>query len=700
MKTPARLAAVLWLVALAACAGGSAQTDAPDASSAGGAPGMAGARGGAGGPGGAGTSGAAGGGGSPNGGGPAPTGAAGAGGGRGGAAGRGGNAGVGPAGAGGSSSPVGGGGTSGGAGASACDPGTTTTAWATSCPTAPAATCVAGTWTDPGSSTNDPLQCESAHFAVHAPSGTITAQQCMNATDTLETTIWPTFFGSPIFFPEPYCATSKKYKASIVIHTDYGLMGGGWGSGYMGMWVGPGATSDHWGLAHEFTHAVQSTTKGLACGGAASNNTCGWIYESHANWHAHQLPEYRGDVHCSEMLPNAPHLYLGSTRDRYCNWQFMEYLKDKACWKAVNDLWNAPTPSADPFTNIAATRGWTIAQLNDFFGEWAMHNVTWDYQNPPPTTGTQGAVYRASYGGIGDTSKVERRLRLTRLDQLDAAMDPGVRRYVVHTLQAPQRWGYNVIRLHPDAGATSVTITFRGVVQSAASSDWRWGLVATNSAITTPRYSALQRGADGQLTFCVSPGEPLFLVVVATPSAQQKIIWDQLYPSIYRYPYMVALTGAQPDGFQAGAPAPSTNGTRWSNGGGWVATGATVAQGAYVGPAAAVLGGTVGATARIEDHATVTGGTISAGVVGGLTVLPSGMTVSGGKVALAWPYGPGWFERPQSISGTTELRGDLELRGANLSLSSGSYCGFVDNTVTSNCAGADVTIAPPYVWRD
>ena len=33
------------------------------------------------------------------------------------------------------------------------------------------------------------------------------------------------------------------------------------------------------------------------------------------------------------------HLYLGSTRDRYCNWQFMEYLKDKYCNSAVNAIW-------------------------------------------------------------------------------------------------------------------------------------------------------------------------------------------------------------------------------------------------------------------------------------------------------------------------------------------------------------------------
>jgi hypothetical protein len=556
---------------------------------------------------------------------------------------------------------------------------------------------VAGAWKDPGSSTNDPLQCESAHFAVHAPAGTITSQQCADATKTLEEVIWPTYFGSPIFFPEPYCSSATKWKASMVVHSDYGLTGGGWGSGYMGMWVGPGATADHWGLAHEFMHAVQSQTKGLGCGGAASNNFCGWIHESHANFMPHQLTEYRSNVHCSELLANAPHLYLGSTRDRYCNWQFMEFLKDKYCYQAVNDIWLSAKPSNDPFTNIATTRGWNTSQLNDFFGEWAMHNVTWDYRNPPPTSGgNQGATYRSSYGAITDTSKAERRLRLTRLDPLDAPN----RRYVVPSLQAPQRWGYNVVRLWPDAGATTVTVTFRGVIQSAANSDWRWGLVATDSAIATPRYSALQRGEGGVLKFCVQPGESLFLVVMGTPSVQQQIVWEQLYPTIYRYPYMVQIDGAAPDGFQANAPNPSADGMRWGNGGGWVATGASVAQGAYVGPYAAVLGGTVGATARIEDHAVVVAGTVTSGTVGGLTVLPTGATVNGSaKVVLSWPYGPGWFERPQTIGGTAQAIGDMELRGAGTNKSSGVVCGFVDGSIDDNCSMGDVTTPPPYTWR-
>ncbi|HEX8403891.1 MAG TPA: hypothetical protein VF670_04685 [Duganella sp.] len=42
------------------------------------------------------------------------------------------------------------------------------------------------------------------------------------------------------------------------------------------------------------------------------------------------------------MLPNAPHPYLGSTRDRYCNWQFMACLKAKHGAEAVTQIWTTP----------------------------------------------------------------------------------------------------------------------------------------------------------------------------------------------------------------------------------------------------------------------------------------------------------------------------------------------------------------------
>jgi hypothetical protein len=251
-----------------------------------------------------------------------------------------------------------------------------------------------------------------------------------------------------------------------------------------------------------------------------------------------------------------------------------------------------------------------------------------------------------------------------------------------------------------------VTVTFRAVLQSAANPDFRWGLVATDAAVTTPRYSALQRGTDGELTFCVNPGESLFLVVVATPATQQTIVWDQAYPTIYRYPYMVQLGHAWPLGFQNGVRDACPSGlTRVANGGGCGP--ASLPSSVYVGPYATVLSGTtVTGNARIEDHATVVSGMVSGAAVGALTLAGSTtapynknpFNISGSAKAETTFYPLGFFESGQSISGSSELFGDVEFRGQGFSETSGSYYGYVDHTIAAETI-ADMTIAPPYVWR-
>ena len=580
----------------------------------------------------------------------------------------------------------------------------------------------------PGSTTNDPLGYESDHFAFYWPGGDNFLSNAQQAATYLEG-LWTTFTGSPILFQEPYCNTANKRKVSVVIRNGNGLTGGGWGSGNIGMWIGPGATSDHWGLAHEFTHALQASS-----GGLANSDFVGWMWESHANWHAHQVPEFRGNnVHCSELLVNFPHLYLGSTRDRYCNWQFMEYLKDKYCYSAVQEIWsNAPKSgtaqrTADPFTILRTNMGWGMTELNDFFGEWAMHNVTWDYTNPDGSD--QGPVYRNAYGATGDRAGNARgapagfrRLRTTSLDALDLPN----RRFATPPEWAPQRWGYNVLRLYPDTGATSVTVTFRGVVQTSPAntnfgnydnqpasvpnpnSDWRWGVVAVDATMHA-RYSALQRGSDAELVSCVQSGDTeLWLVVMATPSENQQIMWDQMYYTIYRYPWMVQLGGAMPEGFQPNAPNPSSSGQRWPNGGGWVGASANVASSVYVGPSATVLGGTVSGNARIDGHAVVVSGNISGNaLIDALSVVSGGLTVSNsGHVGTVF-QGPGTFEPRQAVSGSGQILGDVELRGADANVSSGVLYGFIDTAVRGDPQqGAnrtapvpEVTAPGPYVWR-
>ncbi len=576
-----------------------------------------------------------------------------------------------------------------------CDSGTPTTTWASSCPTAPPTTCAAGTWTD-GGPQNDACcstmtKCsESDHFVVYSDEACTSA--ATSAVSHLET-VWSLYFGSPMYMREPLCSSATKYKATVHVHSSWGLTGGTFGTNRMGMWIGTGGLSDHWGLAHEFMHGVQAVEGGLQCGDPT--NYCGWIYESHANWAAQQQTEYHTtDVHCSEYLANTPHLYLGSTRDRYCNWQFMEYLKDKYCYSAVNAIWTGTTTN-DPFTAIMNGMKWTLSQLNDFIGEWAMHNVTWDYQDPPPEStagGNQGSLYRSNYGLITDTSQNVRRNRLTKVEPLDTSYASN-RRFFSPFSWAPQRYGYNAVRLVPDSGATSVTVTFRGVTSANPSPDWRWGLVATDTGVTKPRYSALQAGADGELNFCVNSGENLFLVVAAAPSTQQHMVWDQAYNTVPRYPYMFQLGNAWPDGFKSGTQDACPSGTvRVTNGGGCGPSG--LASTVYVGPYALVTGNAVSGSARIQDHAQVIGGKVTGGTVGALTILGSSFSVSGSSTQAMTTFYPLDFFEGRNLTGGG-LIGDVELRADH---SSGTCSGFVDSS-TCTAPGTDNTPTPPYTWR-
>ncbi len=592
-----------------------------------------------------------------------------------------------------------------------CEPGTFDTAWASSCPTTPV-DCTPGTWTAPATgSDGQPLQHESEHFAIYYflsdPDGggplqglsqPLSPAEADATLATLED-VWSEVFGPPILHPEPYCDKTNKRKATVHLDDFYPLWGGGWncsGETCMGLWIGPGATADPWSLAHEFTHGLQATTAGFPdCGGVAC-----WIYESHANWLAHQI--HPDNPHCSEMLVNAPHLYYGHTRDRYCNWQFLEFLKDTECYEAVHAMWTsqANPGNGDPWGKLMASRGWDLDALNDRFGEWAMHNVTFDYQDPPPASKDQGAVYRQNYGPITDTDgPPQRRNRLTRLEPLDDDW-ASHRRFATPHYQAAQRLGYNIVELVPEADAERVGVRFRGVLQPGSDANWRWGLVATDPTLETPRYSPLQAGSDGELDFCVSPGESLFLVVTATPDAYQKITWEAEsdgtpWPAIYRYPWMVEFDGAWPAGFEDGTLADCPAGTApHSNGGGCVTPGTP--DSVYVGPWARVLGGSVSNDAQIEGHATIlNGAVVSGGTVGALTTVTDFSVSDDARVESVF-YPMGWFGDGQSATGTAWLLGDLEFVASNKSV--GVYYGFVDNNWAGVDSVTDLTAHPPYTW--
>jgi len=554
------------------------------------------------------------------------------------------------------------------------------------------------------------------------------------------------FYLGKVGFAKPYDNQEVKYKISVNLSNKGWASGSGTGKNDPAMWLHFNAFKDPHALAHEFAHSLQFSTMGLR-----DSPYVGWSWESHAEWMTHQM--FPDQIGCSFQLVNAPHLYYGSTRDRYGNWQFWEYIKDTFGYAAINNIWSKATKPGtpetaleDPLVVLARNQGWKTAELNDQFGLWAMHNVTWDYKN--------GEVLRKNYGSYDDCSGI-RRNRVSILEPIDAKKG----RYAIPDYRAPQRFGYNLVRIDPDATspARTVAVNFRGIVQKdpgvakfdrkfenepnsvpQPSSDWRWGLVAVDDK-GNPRYSALQRGASAQISFPLRPNEKqLWLVVAGTPAEYQRISWDQMYYTIYRFPWMVEIRGGHPRGSDP-APTAKTAGRKGAphpHGGGWVDATAHADPTAYVGPAAMVLdraqvlgkariddqavvsgnakvgdnaivrghavvtgNGIIGGNARIEEEASVCGGTVNEDArLRALTLVEEDNTRIHGKADIAAVMNS---IRGADLSGTVQLIGDIELNAR--SLSKGVFYGMVNPEMADNprwgaertTPAPEVTAAPP-----
>ncbi|MCL2283287.1 MAG: DUF6055 domain-containing protein, partial [Fibromonadales bacterium] len=409
----------------------------------------------------------------------------------------------------------------------------------------------------------------------------------------------------------------------------------------------------------------------------------------------------------TEVYTRQAHFHLGYAHTRYNNWLFLEYFTDTKGMPFINYVWNnayRPTDpnrnSADPFGEIMRVHSISQKEFGDMIGDFGMKNVIYDYKRK--------AQFRNAYNA---SSVIERHRyhRFTYLEALDSTGGANGR-FVVPFAFAPQRYAFNIIRLYPDESNT-VKIRFRGDVQTKNNipnytkqadlephanfllddpgSDWRYGLVAVKgdatsaSATVTARYSELKRASDGNpdLSITLESGETqLYLVVAATPTANHQIKWDQYYYTIYRFPYMVEITGAKPEGFQQITGA----GAAHANGGGFVASTANVAASAFVGPNAKVMGGTVSGSARIEGYAVVKGGTVS-----GNAVVSDGAVVWEGEVSenarvhgSSFIYGSGTKVRGNAQVGGTSwlsggtLSGEAQMLGdgrGSLTASSGVY---------------------------
>ncbi len=151
-------------------------------------------------------------------------------------------------------------------------------------------TCVTGGWsTDPTVTSMPAERYTTEHFSFRWTSSEVSQAHVESAAASLES-YWSTYLNpSGIDFPAPFCETTTKRRVNVHLDPTFGLTGGVTSEGAMGMWINSGAYADHHGLAHELAHALQGATRGLR-----DNPYVWWMWESHANWMTHQLPEFLG----------------------------------------------------------------------------------------------------------------------------------------------------------------------------------------------------------------------------------------------------------------------------------------------------------------------------------------------------------------------------------------------------------------------
>lgn len=395
-----------------------------------------------------------------------------------------------------------------------------------------------------------------------------------------------------------------QYKIILVmLHTWPGVEGWAFGGNYDGtvgaMWMHPHAASSGPTLAHEFTHTLQNYAWMLNPGhGFIDSSYVGFFWETHAEFMALQkYPSVALEFDMARWL-NTCQFHWSSTRHHYQAFVFLQYIKELDGISMINRMWNEANIGEHPLETYKRLKGITQEALNDLFGDYAMHNVNWDYS-------------------IGDLL----RERVTTLDPkfvahptfIPEAVDTSRGWYRIPNHLAPQDYGYNIIRLYPkelegcDKRIVQINLKGQDIFPDYEVAGWRFGIVAVDENHQT-RFSPLYHSGDEVIFELEADEEQVYLVVTGAPVEHHNYAWEIGFPKIYRYPYEFRIENAWPEGYQPGYRKVESGiaGAPHINGGGFVASTAFVEASAYVGPDAQVIDQVqVLGDARIEGYAIV-----------------------------------------------------------------------------------------------
>ena len=322
-------------------------------------------------------------------------------------------------------------------------------------------------------------------------------------------------------------STPTRYVITVQL-TDTGNMGGG-GYAHCGLRDNAGGPRNV-GLSHEFYHG---------------HPTGGWDLWTFGETFCNQGEQFHLPGEMIIYSSNFAHPWRNVNCAQYQSGLLYMALGDSPHWgygavSVVASL--ASHAEQTPYHTIARLgqeRGlWKngVKGFGDFFGEYAARMATCDFVLQYPLRSKYGMPTPSSlepvYGGKG--------------------------RYRVPNADAPATYGFNIVRLVPDAGATEITVDFQGLHEPTQYSDWRASIVAVD-AEGRARYSP--QWNKGTMTLTLKPGDKhLWLTVAATPSAMplsetnwadnkvSRPVMESNLMGVHtrRYPWEVTLAGCRP----------------------------------------------------------------------------------------------------------------------------------------------------------
>ena len=367
---------------------------------------------------------------------------------------------------------------------------------------------------------------------------------------------------------------------------------------------------------------------------AAFANFGGGYGEGYSNW---MQMEMAGRV--STFWPNIYKSQFNPlTRGSYDNWTLFLMFKSKAdllgkdfVTKHINhdpgetpiSAWMRALKKVEGVDNV-------VTYFGDLVGELAARSCTWDFRE-----------HSKLFPYLG-TTFAKHELRHVYTEMIPVPDRKGW--YIPIAGRSPQQYGYNLILIEPEEGATEMSATIEGLDAKEMDINFRMTFVAEDPD-QFGRYGKMVRN-KGTATLKREKGDKQYFVAVAA------------CPDVYRpvgalpggktnrtYPYEITFKGCKPKSLtplKAAALKQKMNrtdkeatlmtGKPHPNGGGFVASQAHVDKTAYVGPNAKVLKkAMVYAYARIEDNAIVTDtATVSDGaIVRGNALIQGSAFVSG-----------------------------------------------------------------------